>query len=159
MATLKHSLIRLVATAAVLFSLATLGPAPIRGDKYGITPHDNLQKQDEKTLESEQNPVVAGQVGAVSAPKAEVQMEVNTDSEQASNVFNAAHRSDSTGAAANSDQVIAAASARLEPQANHAWIWAALAVVAVVGGVLGVKRWADQNVPNMPTVTTKREGW
>src|ERR1700732_3817379 len=102
------SLLRATLTAAALLALCAPGPAPIRGERYNIKPHDNLKQQDEKTLESEQNPVVMPQVGAPAAAHVDVQMGSESGAQDASAVFSAAERG--KGAKDSSaSQVLAAA--------------------------------------------------
>lgn len=159
MLTTRTTILRTAVTAAVLFVLAALGPAPIRGDRYGIKPHTNLQKQDEKTLESEQHPVIMGQVGGAAPVKHEQQMYDQTSSQDAARVFKAAARGDASNGAIDANQVLAAGSARIQPSSSHGWLWAALVLATVVGGVIGVKKWADHTIPDLPAPSPKRQGW
>ena len=153
--------IRIVATASVLFGLVALGPAPLQGQKLGLKPHTDLQAQDEKTLESEQTPVTAGQVGGAPVDHRDEEVAVQAGSQDGLTVLSAAQRN--AGASDQSPdsakQVLGAASARLQPETNRSWLWLVLILGTVVGGIVGVKRWADQNIPAAPTVTPKRPGW
>jgi hypothetical protein len=153
------SLLRTTLSAVALLVLCALGPAPIRGDRYGIKPHDNLQKQDEKTLEAEQHPVVMGQVGAPTPAHVDVQMGTESGGQDASAVLSAAQRNGKSPGGSSASQVIGAASRRIQTGPSYSWIWGVLILGCVVGGIFGVKRWADNNVPNMPTITSKRQGW
>lgn len=155
----RTTLFRATVSAVALLVLCALGPAPIRGDRYGIKPHNNLQKQDEKTLEAEQHPVVMGQVGTPTPPHMDVQMGTQSDGQDASAVLSAAQRNAKAPQGSSASQVIGAASRRLQDESNHNWLWAVLILGSVVGGIFVVKRWADDNIPNTPIITRKRQGW
>ncbi|MHB8636282.1 MAG: hypothetical protein ACYC96_07400 [Fimbriimonadaceae bacterium] len=150
---------KLAVTATVLFGLCALGPAPIQGQKLGIKPHTNLQPQDERTLESEQTPVVMAPVGSAPDEHRDQEVQVQAGSHDAVSVLSAAQRGGRSGADDSARSVLNAASARMGGESSHSWLWALLVLGCVVGGVFGVKRWADNNIPNAPTVVPKRQGW
>jgi hypothetical protein len=152
---------RIIVGACALMGLYTLGPAPINGQMYNIKPHTNLQKQDEKTLESEQHPVTMDQVGGPVQGHVDVQMQDQSGSQDATAVFNAAQRGGKSSSDSNASQVLGAASERLQNSgSSHSWIWALVLVTGIIGGIFGVKRWADNNIPNAPNVSApKRDTW
>ncbi|HLK15685.1 MAG TPA: hypothetical protein VKT78_12855 [Fimbriimonadaceae bacterium] len=150
--------VKLLATAGILFGLCALGPAPLMGQKLGIKPHTNLHDNSEKTLQSEQTPVQMGQVG--SGPEAHHDLDVAIQpgrSEGEAVLAAGAQRSLANDP--NADQVLKAASARVAPQSNRSWMWIGLVFLCLGGAIFGAKRWADTNIPNVPTATPKRQGW
>ncbi len=159
MNTSLRSILRVVLSATTLLALYNLGPAPIRGDRYNIAPHTNLQKQDEKTLEQEQShQVQMGQVGSQVAAHVDKPMDMDTGEGNGNSVLSAAsHKGTDSNAAAN--QVLTAANSRLQTEgSSHSWLWAILLVGAALAVVFGIKRWADNNVPDPPTITPKKNG-
>lgn len=155
----KHSLKQILVIPAILsalFFLAAKGPAPLRGDKLGITPHTNLQKQDEKTLESEQQVKVIGEQGHVQLSPQDTGINLPADTGDAKSVLaQAANAQDSSSAQAK--QVLSAAEERLGPQRSTGWIWAFGILAVIACGLFGLKRWADQNIPSMPGAGPSRK--
>jgi hypothetical protein len=99
-----------------------------------------------------------GQVGPEVAPKSEVQMEVPSDSQNAASVLAQAERGNPTLHTSGA-QALGAANARIAAEGSHSWLWTVLLIGGLLAGIVGVKRWADKNIPNVPTVTPKHDGW
>ena len=162
MPTKGNLIAKLVVTASVLFGLCALGPAPLQGKALGLKPHTDLRPQGEQELEREQTPVVLrlNRLGNQVHP-CDQEVAVQSGNHEALSVLSAAARTggENTGTRDPARQVLGAATARMGPEANRSWVWIVLVLAGVAGGIFGVKRWADNNIPNAPTVTHKPQGW